>query len=180
MVFLFMLYYLNVIFTSLWPNRLASAGNGMPSLAIHTEVVTHRVEQAVYLWGLLLRRMPGGEKTCLNTKLASAEIIVRRGGGPSRTLVTRHRVAFEILTDRSDHGVPLSGRLKYYKRQVELGAIEQLLQLVEFVTGTMFAEFAFGLVLPHAKSAKVGFDKSIKGAICLVLQFKRPLTLTRM
>jgi hypothetical protein len=48
---------------------------------------------------------PGGRKSCLNTKLASAEITVQRRGRPSRTLVTKHRAAFEILTDRDDHGV---------------------------------------------------------------------------
>lgn len=57
--------------------------------------------------GLTYQNPPGGRKTCLNTKLASAEITVQRRGRPSRTLVTRHRAAFEILTDRSDHGVPI-------------------------------------------------------------------------
>jgi hypothetical protein len=55
--------------------------------------------------GLRYENPPGGTKTCLNTKLASAEITVRRPGQPPRTLVTRHRAAFEILTDRADHGV---------------------------------------------------------------------------
>ena len=57
--------------------------------------------------GLTYQNPPGGAKTCLNTKLASAEITVRRPGRPSRTLATRHRAAFEILTDRVDHGVPI-------------------------------------------------------------------------
>jgi len=57
--------------------------------------------------GLSYQNPPGGEKTCLNTKLASAEITVQRRGRPSRTLITRHRAAFEILTDRADHGVPI-------------------------------------------------------------------------
>jgi hypothetical protein len=57
--------------------------------------------------GLLYQNPPGGEKTCLNTKLASAEITVKRPGRPSRTLVTKHRAAFEIVTDRADHGVPI-------------------------------------------------------------------------
>ena len=57
--------------------------------------------------GLSYQNPPGGEKTCLNTKLASAEITVQRPGRPSRTLVTRHRAVFEILTDRADHGVPI-------------------------------------------------------------------------
>ena len=55
--------------------------------------------------GLSYQNPPGGEKTCLNTKLASAEITVQGLGRPSRTLVTKHRAAFEILTDRVDHGV---------------------------------------------------------------------------
>jgi hypothetical protein len=57
--------------------------------------------------GLSYPNPPGGKKTCLNTKLASAEITVQRSGRPSRTLVTKHRAAFEILTDRADHGVPI-------------------------------------------------------------------------
>lgn len=57
--------------------------------------------------GLSYQNPPGGKKTCLNTKLASAEITVKRRGRPSRTLVTKHRAAFEILSDRSDHGVPV-------------------------------------------------------------------------
>ena len=58
--------------------------------------------------GLTYENPPGGAKTCLNTKLASAEITVERPGQPSRTLATRHRAAFEILTDRTDHGVPIA------------------------------------------------------------------------
>lgn len=57
--------------------------------------------------GLSYQNPPGGTKTCLNTKLASAEITVERPGRPSRTLKTGHRAAFEILTDRADHGVAI-------------------------------------------------------------------------
>jgi len=57
--------------------------------------------------GLAYRNPPGGTKTCLNTKLASAEITVERRGRPVRTLKTMHRAAFEILTDRTDHGVAI-------------------------------------------------------------------------
>ncbi len=57
--------------------------------------------------GLNYQNPPGGKKTCLNTKLASAEITVERPGRPSRTLKTAHRAAFEILTDRADHGVAI-------------------------------------------------------------------------
>ena len=57
--------------------------------------------------GLSYHNPPGGKKICLNSKLASAEITVQRPGQPSRTLVTKHRAAFEIITDRRDHGVPI-------------------------------------------------------------------------
>jgi hypothetical protein len=57
--------------------------------------------------GLNYQNPPGGQKTCLNTKLASAEITVERRGQPLRTLKTMHRAAFEILTDRADHGVEI-------------------------------------------------------------------------
>jgi hypothetical protein len=58
--------------------------------------------------GLRYENPSGGSKTCLNTKLASAEITVLRPGRPARTLVTRNRAAFEILTDREDHGVAIA------------------------------------------------------------------------
>ena len=63
--------------------------------------------QASAFVGLRYQNPPGGEKTCLNTKLASAEIAVQRPGRPLRMLTTKHRAAFEILTDRVDHGVPI-------------------------------------------------------------------------
>lgn len=49
---------------------------------------------------------PGGNKHCLNTKIASCELEVTRGGETAR-LTSAHRVAFEILTDDHDHGIPL-------------------------------------------------------------------------
>ena len=55
--------------------------------------------------GLNYLNPPGGSKTCLNTKLATAEFILERPGRPAKTFVTRSRAAFEILTDRRDHGV---------------------------------------------------------------------------
>jgi hypothetical protein len=58
--------------------------------------------------GLTYMNPPGGQKICLNTKLASAEFNIERPGRPRRTLATRHRAAFEILTDRDDHGVHIA------------------------------------------------------------------------
>jgi len=57
--------------------------------------------------GLRYQNPPGGDKTCLNTKLASAEVTIKRPGHPPLTLLAKHRAAFEILTDRADHGVPI-------------------------------------------------------------------------
>ncbi len=51
---------------------------------------------------------PGGTKTCLNTKLAACELVLEERGKPTRKLVTAHRAAFEILTDRPDHGIALA------------------------------------------------------------------------
>lgn len=51
---------------------------------------------------------PGGTKTCLNTKLAACELTVERDGQPQRQLTSRHRAAFEILTDRHDHNLPFA------------------------------------------------------------------------
>jgi hypothetical protein len=57
--------------------------------------------------GLTYRNPPGGSKTCLNSKLASCEVRVEQDGHAPRELVSRHRAAFEVLTERGDHGVPV-------------------------------------------------------------------------
>jgi hypothetical protein len=49
---------------------------------------------------------PGGTKTCLNTKVARC-VLTLREGGRTRELVSERRAAFEILTDRADHGIPV-------------------------------------------------------------------------
>lgn len=51
---------------------------------------------------------PGGCKTCLNSKLANAEIIVRRAGQADRILGAERRAALEILTDLDDDGLPMA------------------------------------------------------------------------
>jgi hypothetical protein len=45
---------------------------------------------------------PGGYKTCLNSKLASCQLTLRRAGMDPLTLLTRNRAAFEILSDGRD------------------------------------------------------------------------------
>ena len=55
--------------------------------------------------GLTYDNPPGGTKTCLNTKLAACEVTLETPTHPLRTYTTLHRAAFEILTDRDDHGV---------------------------------------------------------------------------
>lgn len=55
--------------------------------------------------GLPYYNPPGGTKTCLNSKIAHCDLTVRRAGYPLRTLSTRSRAAFEILTDDTSHGV---------------------------------------------------------------------------
>ncbi len=57
--------------------------------------------------GLPYKNPPGGTKTCLNTKIARCDLTIRRRGLPPQTLSSRHRAAFEILTDETDHGVPV-------------------------------------------------------------------------
>jgi hypothetical protein len=55
--------------------------------------------------GLPYDNPPGGQKTCLNSKIARCQLTVRLPGQPPRSLVSEHRAAFEILTDARDHGV---------------------------------------------------------------------------
>jgi len=59
--------------------------------------------------GLNYRNPPGGSKHCLNSKIATCELKIQHKQssqwGPPDVLFTRHRAAFEILTDARDHGV---------------------------------------------------------------------------
>lgn len=57
--------------------------------------------------GLPYRNPPGGVKTCLNSKIARCEITVRETGKAPRTLTSKQRAAFEILTEDGLHGVPV-------------------------------------------------------------------------
>ena len=59
--------------------------------------------------GLPYDNPPGGRKTCINTKLARCALTLRREGRKAVELTTASRAAFEILTDRDDHGVPVLG-----------------------------------------------------------------------
>jgi hypothetical protein len=55
--------------------------------------------------GLTYLNPPGGSKTCLNTKLAACELTLEREGHAPARWTTAYRAAFEILTDRKDHGI---------------------------------------------------------------------------
>jgi hypothetical protein len=61
--------------------------------------------------GLAYANPPGGMKQCLNSKIAGCTLTIRRPNGLGRSaaevLSTKHRAAFEILTDDSSHGVTL-------------------------------------------------------------------------
>jgi hypothetical protein len=61
--------------------------------------------------GLRYNNPPGGCKVCLNTKIASCELrITHKQSGPSdpiEILSSKHRAAFEILTDDQHHGVTI-------------------------------------------------------------------------
>lgn len=57
--------------------------------------------------GLRYANPPGGEKHCLNSKIASCRLTLRRQGQAEQVLETQHRAAFEILTDDPGHGVAI-------------------------------------------------------------------------
>jgi hypothetical protein len=58
--------------------------------------------------GLRYFNPPGGEKHCLNTKIARCDLrVTDRRSGAVATLASANRAAFEILTDRRDHGVAI-------------------------------------------------------------------------
>jgi hypothetical protein len=59
--------------------------------------------------GLRYRNPPGGDKHCLNSKVARCVLTVRdKRTGATETLRAAHRAAFEILTDARDHGVAIA------------------------------------------------------------------------
>lgn len=75
------------------------------SREIHiTGSITAPIESFV---GLPYSNPPGGVKTCINSKLASCHLTVRKKGETPRSLVSQHRAAFEILTDDKDHKIPV-------------------------------------------------------------------------
>jgi hypothetical protein len=58
--------------------------------------------------GLKYYNPPGGIKYCLNSKIASCELrITHKQSNRVDSLSTRHRAAFEILTDDQQHGVTI-------------------------------------------------------------------------
>jgi hypothetical protein len=56
--------------------------------------------------GLTYYNPPGGTKQCLNSKIAACTLRVTRNGA-AEVLSTRHRAAFEILTDDHAHGIEI-------------------------------------------------------------------------
>lgn len=83
--------------------RFSTSSGGQPD----TRVSVHMHAPKSAFVGLAYANPPGGTKTCLNTKIAACELVLEEAGQPPRTLVSAHRAAFEILTDRRDHGVPV-------------------------------------------------------------------------
>jgi len=55
--------------------------------------------------GLNYYNPPGGSNTCLNSKIAACEIVIKEQGKADIKLVTNNRAAFEILTSDNNHGV---------------------------------------------------------------------------
>ena len=72
-----------------------------PTVGISAEITA----PAAHFVGLRYDNPPGGFKTCLNTKLARCEVAVERPDLPPLKLTAANRAAFEILTDRTDHGI---------------------------------------------------------------------------
>ena len=57
--------------------------------------------------GLTYYNPPGGVKHCLNSKIARCELNLSTKDGRQEHLYTKNRAAFEILTDKRDHGVKI-------------------------------------------------------------------------
>jgi hypothetical protein len=82
-----------------WSFRTRSGGD---TLNVHIEA------PAQHFTGLTYFNPPGGSKTCLNSKIARCTAELVSANGEHRTLTSAHGAAFEILTDRTDHGVPVA------------------------------------------------------------------------
>ncbi|MBW2563478.1 MAG: hypothetical protein JRE29_05495 [Deltaproteobacteria bacterium] len=72
-----------------------------PEVRIHGQI---QAPKSVFN-GLNYSNPPGGEKTCLNTKIASCKVTLEKKGQSSINLTTENRAAFEILTNDQDHGI---------------------------------------------------------------------------
>lgn len=59
--------------------------------------------------GLNYYNPPGGNKYCLNSKIAECRVLIKdRTTSRTEILKTKHRAAFEILTDDQNHGIVIS------------------------------------------------------------------------
>ena len=59
--------------------------------------------------GLNYYNPPGGNKYCINTKIAECRLQFKdKTTGKTDTLATKHRAAFEILTSDQNHGITIS------------------------------------------------------------------------
>ncbi len=59
--------------------------------------------------GLNYYNPPGGSKHCLNSKIASCRLQLKdKVTGTTQILETKHRAAFEILTDDPNHEIPIA------------------------------------------------------------------------
>ena len=75
--------------------------NGLETLEAHIQAPRK------HFIGLTYNNPPGGTHTCLNTKIASCSISLTEKNGKAHKLTTKNRAAFELLTDLSNHGVPV-------------------------------------------------------------------------
>jgi hypothetical protein len=58
--------------------------------------------------GLNYYNPPGGNKHCLNSKIAACKLYFKdKGTGKTELLETKHRAAFEILTNDRNHGIAI-------------------------------------------------------------------------
>lgn len=79
-----------------------TTNNGRESLSVSISA------PASHFTALTYYNPPKGSKTCLNSKIARCEVRFNQPGQPERVLTSAHGAAFEILTERNDHGIPLS------------------------------------------------------------------------
>jgi hypothetical protein len=97
---------------ALWTAAAATAHVTRFDWRFATELRGTRIEGRIHapreaFVALLYDDPPGGQKLCMNSKIAACELRVERPGAAARVLHSRCRAAFELLTNDDGAATPV-------------------------------------------------------------------------